>query len=160
MRRAPAKERNGGIAPLVLASLALLGACRGPAAVEKSALRLAIEAENQRLVDRFRAGDLLGVADTYADDAEIYDAAGTRTAGREEIDALWTAIESPVAWRLEARTIRGNEALVYESGTSRMTTRQADALVTTLTDFLFVWRRDDAGTWRLLLDAQWPRPQD
>lgn len=166
-RRAPAKEETARLraglarcAGLVLAALALLGACRGPKAQEKSALRLAIEAENQRLVDRFRAGDLLGVADTYADEAEIYDASGTRTAGREEIDAWWSAIESPVAWRLETRSILGNEALVYERGTSRMTTRQADALVTTVTDFLFLWRRDAGGTWRLLLDAQWPQAAD
>ena len=159
---APPAKRDGagaarGALVLVLV-LGLLGACRGPRAVEKSALRLAIEAENQRLVERFRAGDLLGVADTYADEAVIYDLTGARTTGREDIDALWSAIESPVAWRLEPRTIRGSEALAYESGTARMTTRQGDALVTVVTDFLWVWRREPSGAWRILLDAQWPRP--
>jgi ketosteroid isomerase-like protein len=141
----------------LLVLVLLAGACRGPRAAEKSALRLAIEAENQRLVDLFRSGDLLGVADLYADDAEIHDATGARTAGREEIDAYWSAIESPVAWRLEARTIRGSETLVYESGTARLTTRQGETLLTSVTDFLLVWQRPPSGAWRIRLHAEWPK---
>lgn len=140
-----------------LLALALLAACRGPRAEERSALWIELVGENQRLVDLFRAGDLLGVADLYDDQAEIHAPDGTRKVGREEIDEHWAAIESPVAWRLEARTIVGSEALAYETGTARMTTRQGEALVTAVTHFLLVWRCDADGTWRILLDAQWPR---
>ncbi|HEX6881963.1 MAG TPA: DUF4440 domain-containing protein [Planctomycetota bacterium] len=158
----PAKDVGAGLRACValLALLGLLAACRGPRTVERSALWIAITGENQRLVDLFRAGDLLGVADLYDEEAEIHAPDGTRKAGREEIDEHWSAIESPVAWRLEARTIGGSEALAYETGTARMTTRQGEALVTAVTHFLLVWRRDAGGTWRILLDAQWPQPTD
>jgi len=142
----------------LLALLGLLSACRGPRTVAHSELWIAITGENQRLVDLFRAGDLLGVADLYAEEAVIQAPDGTRKAGREEIDEHWTAIESPVAWRLEADTIAGSEALAYETGTARMTTRQGEALVTVVTHFLIVWRQDAAGIWRILLDAHWPLP--
>jgi ketosteroid isomerase-like protein len=159
-RPVPAKRRDARPVPLVLAGLLLFAACRSPRTDPKSALRLAIEAEHRNLVERFQAGDLLGVADTYALDAEIYDARGTRTAGHDEIDALWAAIESPVAWSLETRSVRGSASLAYAQGTSRMTTRQGEDLVTITSDFLFVWRREADGPWRILLDAQWPRARD
>jgi ketosteroid isomerase-like protein len=99
------------------------------------------------------------VADLFADGAELFDAHGERIAGREELDAYWSAIESPVDWRLSIRLARGSEGLAYEIGTSRMTTRESGELVTRVTEFLMLWRRGPDGAWRIAMDSSWPKPR-
>ena len=107
----------------------------------------------------FRAGNLLGVADLYADEAELYDASGARTTGREDIDAHWSSIESPVDWQLAVRSVRGSESLAYEVGTSRMTTREGGTLTTDVAEFMILWRRGPDGAWQIVLDSSWIRPR-
>jgi uncharacterized protein (TIGR02246 family) len=143
------------------ASAALLaafaGACRSPGERKDAPPYVReITALNRRLEQEFESGNLLGVADLYADDGVLIDARGERTAGREEIDAYWSAIESPVDWRLEIAEIRGSEAIAYETGTSHLTTRRDGVLHTSVNDFLVLWRRDPDGAWRIELDAYWP----
>jgi uncharacterized protein (TIGR02246 family) len=147
----------------LLLVLALAGgtACRSaprrtppaPAGYERE-----IEAQNRALEALFRAGNLLGIADVYGDDAVLLDEQGQRTTGREEIDAYWAAIESPVEWRLEIRSIRGSEALAYEVGTATLVTREDAGQESVVSDFLWLWRRERDGSWRIALDAHWPRP--
>jgi uncharacterized protein (TIGR02246 family) len=149
-------KRGGGRA--LLALLGLLGTLASCAATpEVPAHVLEIEARNRHLEEQFRAGNLLGVADVYADDGVLLDPNGTRNAGRDEIDAFWSAIESPVDWRISIKKIRGSDALAYEIGTSRLTTRRDGGLVTSACDFLWLWRRAPDGSWRIALDACWPR---
>lgn len=146
--------RAGGGAVLALLTLASCAATRAdqvPAHVRE------IEAQNRHLEEQFRASNLLGVADVYADDGVLLDARGQRTAGRDEIDAYWSSIESPVDWRIEIKKIRGSAVIAYEVGTSHLTTRRAGQLVTFVSDFLFLWRRAPDGAWRIELDAAWPR---
>lgn len=128
-----------------------MGASEVPAHVRE------IEAQNRHMEQQFRAGNLLGVADVYADDGVLLDAHGERTAGRVEIDAYWSAIENPVDWRIEIKKIRGSEALAYEIGSSFLTTRREGVLITARSDFLLLWRRGPDGAWRIELDAAWPR---
>jgi uncharacterized protein (TIGR02246 family) len=144
----------------VLGVLALLGAlagCNTTGASDAPAFVGEIEALNRRMEELFRAGDLLGVADVFADDGVLLDARGVRTAGREEIDAFWSAIENPLDWRLSIKRIRGSDAIAYELGSSRMTTLRDGARVNFVSDFLILWRREPDGSWRIELDAFWPR---
>jgi uncharacterized protein (TIGR02246 family) len=104
-------------------------------------------------------GNLLGVADLFADDAVLIDARGERTAGRDEIDRYWTSIEDPVDWRIEIRRIRGSDAVAYEIGRSFLTTRRGGKLETSVSDFLVLWRREGGGAWRIELDVSWPVPE-
>jgi uncharacterized protein (TIGR02246 family) len=141
----------------VLLGFALTG-CAGAGESEDPPHVRAIEARNRHLEAQFGAGNLLGVADVYTDDAVMVDARGQRTRGREEIDAYWSAIESPVEWRLEIRSIRGSDAVAYELGTSRLSTRRDGELHTSVSQFLLVWRHEPDGEWRIELDAFWPAP--
>lgn len=152
-RRAP--ERAGRM--LALCALTSL-ACASPRTREVAPYVRAIQERNRELELLFGAGDLLGVADVYADDAVLVDAHGQRTRGRAEIDAYWSAIESPVEWRLEIRSIRGSDEVAYELGTSHLTTRRDGALSTSVSEFLLLWRHEPDGAWRIELDAFWPRP--
>ncbi|NOT29456.1 MAG: nuclear transport factor 2 family protein [Planctomycetes bacterium] len=139
------------------AVVALLSACHTPGKQDRLYV-LEIEARNRHLEEQFRTGNLLGVADVYADDGVLLDARGERTAGREELDAYWSAIESPVDWRLDIETIRGSDALAYEVGTSHLSTRREGEVTTAVNHFLVLWRREPGGEWRITLDAYWPLP--
>ena len=147
------RAKRAGAAALAL----FLGACASTRPAREPAFMEEIEALNRHLEEQFRAGNLLGVADVFADDGVLIDARGTRTAGREEIDAFWSAIESPVDWRLGIRAIRGSDAVAYELATSRLTTRHDGELVTRVSDVLFLWRRGPDGAWRIALESFWPR---
>lgn len=157
-RRGPRAGRTPARLAAWLALALLPTACRTPHASPAPTFVSAIEAQNRRLEELFRAGNLLGVADLYADDAELVDARGERTRGREEIDAYWSSIERPIDWRLKVRAIRGSEQVAYELGTSTLTTRRDGQVVTSETDFVLLWRREPDGAWRIALDAYWPRP--
>jgi uncharacterized protein (TIGR02246 family) len=152
----PARAKRGR-AWLFASVLLLLASCRSSPERQAPTFEAEIEAQNRHLEEQFRAGNLLGVADVFADDGVLIDGRGVRTAGREEIDAFWSAIESPVDWRIEIRAIRGSDALAYELATSRLTTRRDGTVATTVSDVLILWRREPDGAWRIALDAFWPR---
>jgi uncharacterized protein (TIGR02246 family) len=134
----------------------LLAACRTAGTETRPAWQLALEQRNRELEREFAAGNLLGVADIYADDAVLVDARGQRVRGRDALDAHWSLIEEPLAWRLEIRALRGSEALAYELGRSHLSTRREGAVHTSVSDFLLVWRHDPDGLWRIEYDASWP----
>lgn len=153
----PAKHGAGHrVLGAVLALGCVLASCLAPEQETPAHVR-EIEALNRHLEEQFRASNLLGVADVYADDGVLLDARGQRTAGREEIDAYWSAFENPVDWRIEIKKIRGSEEIAYEVGTSFLTTRREGVLVTAVSDFLLLWRHTPEGGWRIELDASWPR---
>ena len=154
LRRLGAALRAARAWPLAL--LGLFASCGSLGAREVPGYVREITALNRHLEEQFRAGNLLGVADVYADDGVLLDARGERTAGREEIDAYWSAIESPVDWRLDIKKIRGSDAIAYEIGTSYLTTRREGALHDSVVHFLLIWRRTREGDWRIELDAYWP----
>ena len=134
----------------------LVAACRTAGTETRPAWQLALEQRNRELEREFAAGNLLGVADIYADDAVLVDARGQRTRGRDALDAYWSLIEEPLAWRLEMRALRGSETIAYELGRSHLSTRREGAVHTSVSDFLLVWRRDPDGVWRIEYDACWP----
>ena len=125
---------------------------------EKAPYVLEIEERNRHMEQQFRDGNLLGVADLYADDAVLLDSRGERITGRDEIDAYWTAIESPVDWKLEIRRIYGSDTLAYELGRSHLSTLRDGTSHTSVVDFLVLWRREKNGDWKIALDAYWPVP--
>jgi uncharacterized protein (TIGR02246 family) len=148
-----------GLAVAVSAAALLLASCRSAGAREEPAFVREITALNRRMEELFRAADLLGVADMYADDAQLLDHRGNVLTGRTEIDEYWSAIENPIDWRLEIRKIRGSDVLAYEFGTSHLVTRREGVVQTSVVDFLVLWRRDAQGAWRIALDAYWPVEQ-
>lgn len=141
--------------PCALAALLLPG-CRAPELVQRPPVE-EIVAANRLLEERFSSGDLLGVADLYADDAVLFAPGGQRVHGRAEIDAYWTSVVDPVSWELDIRSVEGSQDLVFERGTSRLTARHDGVPQTTEVEFAFLWRRQADGSWKIALDAFWVR---
>jgi ketosteroid isomerase-like protein len=138
--------------------LVACAACRSSGAAPTPPWRDEIEALNGEIAQLFRSGNLLGIADLYAADAAIVDQDDRRTSGREEIDAYWAAIESPVSLRLAARSIRGSPALAYEVGTRTLVVEEAGGIVIEEAEFLLLWRREPEG-WRIVFDCHWVAPR-
>lgn len=157
--RGPRAGAPGRLLAGLLALTLAASACRTPRKSSAPTFVSEIEAQNRRLEELFRAGNLLGVADLYTDDGELVDSRGERTRGREEIDAYWSSIERPIDWTLKVRAIRGSENVAYELGTSTLTSRRDGQVRVSVNDFVLLWRREPDGVWRIALDAYWPRPQ-
>ena len=146
------RERRFGAARfwlLLLGALAL-GACKGTSAPVKRIVEY-----TALLEERFRSGDMLGVADFYADDAVLFAPGGQRYRGRKQIDAYWSNITEPVDWELKIHSIEGNEGIVLERGTSKLQARYAGELQTSIVEFAFLWRKDPKTGWQIWLDAFW-----
>ena len=96
-----------------------------------------IEALNRELEERFRAGNLLGIADLYADDALLISPTSV-IEGREAIDAYWSEITAPVSWRLVIFEIGGSEELAYQLGRSHRVWRSHNVEHTSDADVLLI----------------------
>ncbi len=131
-----------------------LGACRSRAPAPEPAFVDEIRLLNSELERRFRTGDLLGVADLYADDAVLMGPGGFRIEGREAIDAYWSRISDPLDWRLEIFEIGGSNETAYELGRSHLTVNPDGAPETSVVDFLVLWKREE-GALRVGLDLYW-----
>lgn len=139
---------------LCLAAVPALAGC-DTLRIKESPIEREIEAANRALEERFRAGDVLGVADLYADDALLIGPSGLRVEGREDIDDYWSQFERPIDWRLEIHEIEGTDQIAYERGTSHLTQERDGAAQTSTVEFVLVWRRDPDGAWRIAVDAYW-----
>ena len=138
---------------LLLAAVALAG-CES-LGMTQPAFEDEIVAANRALEERFRAGDVLGVADLYTDDALLIGPGGLRVEGREDIDDYWSQFEHPIDWRLEIHEIEGTDQFAWERGTSHLTQQRDGAALTSQVEFLLVWRREPDGAWRIAVDAYW-----
>jgi ketosteroid isomerase-like protein len=147
-RRLP--ERPGRIAPLLVALALLGGACRTSAVPRQK-----ITDATRLIEERFRAGDMLGVADFYSEEAILFAPGGRRFRGRKEIDDYWSNILEPVDWELKIHSIEGNRDMAFERGTSILSARYGGELRTSTVEFAFLWRREEDGAWRIQLDAFW-----
>jgi len=116
-----------------------------------------IQAANQELTSRLKAGDLKGVAALYADDAVMLGPGGFRIAGRKAIDDYWTGIKHPVDWQLEILSLDGKDDLTHQIGRSVLTTAddQGNQRVSDVF-FSLIWRRQPDGTYKVAVDAYWP----
>lgn len=140
----------------LLSAALIAGACAsGTKSTERSAgFAPAIEALNSKLEERFRAADMLGVADLYADDGLLIERE-TRIEGREAIDAYWSKMSNPVRWRLESFEIGGSEELAYQLGRSHLTRQREGLEHTTVVEFMRLWEKDAEGEWKIAVDASW-----
>ncbi|MBT8484748.1 MAG: DUF4440 domain-containing protein [Phycisphaerales bacterium] len=146
--------------PRVLMMLTVLAGgvgCQSGPALEPVAgtLRTEVERLNRSMEESLRAGDLLGVAGHYADDAILIGPSGNRVTGRTEIDAYWMRFSDPVDWSLSVGTLEGEADLLCQRGTSRLTYRRGDAVRTSVVEFLLIWRREEDGRLRIAVDAYW-----
>lgn len=125
------------------------------AGADGTQLRREIETANGAMEAAFARGDLLAVARAYADDAVMMGPRGERVRGRAAIDRYWQSITNPRRWKLEVLDVGGSLTEAYQLGRSSLTSLHNGQEHTSVTDFIVIWKRDAAGTWRIAVDM-WP----
>ena len=120
-----------------------------------STVALEIETLTRTLEARFADGDLLGVADLYADDAVLFGPDGLRIEGRENIDAYWSSVAEPVAWVLDTDAVDGGGTLAHQRGTSALTALRDGLPLTSEVEFALFWRRLQGRDWKIAVHGFW-----
>jgi ketosteroid isomerase-like protein len=165
MSRRPARRHTA----FVTLALAVAGAaCRTAApvaqsqALEDRAIRRELAAINAAMAATFNRGDYLGAAHFYADDAQIIAAGAPRVTGRAAIDRYWTSIPAGSTWRLDVLDAGGGRNSPWQLGRSTlvMPGRSGGGVtITSVVDFLGVWKRQADGTLKLYIDMYVPAPR-
>jgi ketosteroid isomerase-like protein len=108
---------------------------------------------NRRLESDFNRGDHPAVAEAYLDDAMLVGPGGQVVTGRGAIDAYWMRPWVDAHWDLTVRSIEGSSEMPVQRGLSVLRYDREGAPVVSRVEFLLFWRRDDAGRYRISLDA-------
>jgi ketosteroid isomerase-like protein len=119
---------------------------------QNPALRAEIQAVNDSMVAAFNSGDMPAVARFYADDARIDGERGELIQGRAAIDKYWMDIRNAKSWKLDVIAVGGPPDHPYQIGRSTLVTTGPNGDRTSIVEFLVVWRRDDAGKLRMVVD--------
>ena len=116
-----------------------------------SALKAQIDAANARLVALQKQGDAAGMGDMYTEDAVLLPDGGSRSEGRQAIEAFWAQAIGPGVEDVQLTTedlVPLGHDLVYEIG--HYTTTPADAPPVS-GYYLVLWKRV-GGAWKLHVD--------
>ncbi|MFK8163175.1 MAG: DUF4440 domain-containing protein [Lewinella sp.] len=125
-----------------------------PQIPEKTELVKEIEAQLQSMVVAYESGDLLSCSYFYDDDAVIT-GDGFQIKGREAIDKYWFSFEGLTeSWQLDSDLVYGTGELAYQLGKSTISYRNpgSEKVVTDITRFTLVWRKNFAGNWKIVSD--------
>ena len=137
---------------LVVAVLLLLGA----GALAQEADAGAMDQVRQQWADLYNQGDLAGVANLYAEDARLYDAAGEVAEGRQAVqDSLQQELDDVAAQMggaspqitIEATDTQVLDDTAYEVGTFNIATQDGQTLDSG--HYMVVSRMMD-GEWRIV----------
>ena len=121
-------------------------------AASRAALRRELDAETRKLELAFARGDLLAVARTYADDAQMIPPSGhAPKTGRAAIDRYWTRIDHPRSWTLETLDWGGTAEEAWQLVRSTMVAGEKNPPPHSVR-CLLIWRRQPDGSRRIHLD--------
>lgn len=102
----------------------------------------------------FARNDMKGIADLYAEDAEMMDNRGLLVRGRQPLEAYWLGLKDKGrGWTLTAAETGGQGDLVYQIGTSdlRYANRQG-AENRSVTHFVLLWKKQPDGSFKIYRD--------
>ena len=140
------------IAMLALVSMAVMAAPVASAQSVADELRAA-EAEWQRLFD---AGDAKGLAALYAEDAMRLPPDGSRTVGREAIEAALAGdIDFGLELDLETTDVGHDDdgELGWVVGDQTVRFPVDGEMMTGTGNYIIVYRKEDDGAWRIVVDT-------
>ena len=111
----------------------------------------ALEHAADQFVDAFNRGDAIGVAALYAVDAKILPPGSDVIAGRDAIEAFWTAglTSGPATLFLEELEMDYNGDLAYKVGRYRLT---SGGNVLEAGKYTEVWKKQADGSWKIAVD--------
>lgn len=114
----------------------------------------AVNRQLQAMAAAFARNDMKGVADLYADDAEMMDNRGLLLQGRKPLEDYWLSLkDTGRGWTLTAAETGGQGDFVYQVGTSdlRYVNRQGTES-RSVTHFVLLWKKQPDGSYKIHRD--------
>jgi ketosteroid isomerase-like protein len=120
---------------------------------EQTALEREILAVNRQMEAALEADDMLRLAYFY-DDEGVLISGRQEVSGREAIDDYWFRFKGKGrSWKLENVAIGGDGNTAWQRGISHLTYIDREGKeVLSVVRFTLVWRKNEAGNWKIMVD--------
>ena len=112
-----------------------------------------INAMNQKMAEAFRSGDMVKVAEFYADDATVIIPGGKKIEGRKAIYKYLTTLKNSKDFKLEVSDVNGSGKLLYQVGTITFTADKNGTPETHSSDQVKVWKRGSDWDYKISADS-------
>jgi uncharacterized protein (TIGR02246 family) len=113
-----------------------------------------LRSRNQAFSAALAAGDAVGVAALYTDDAQLLPAGGPTAVGRPAVETFWAGAMAAgmTAAELVTTTVTAAGPTAWETGQAHLTLTGPDGSAQQVVRYLVVWCHD-AGQWRIAADC-------
>lgn len=108
---------------------------------------------NQKMAEAFRSGDMVKVAEFYADDATIIIPGGKKIEGRKAIYEYLTTLKNSKDFKLEVSDVNGSGKMLYQVGTVTFTADKNGTPEMHSADQVKVWKRGSDWNYKISVDS-------
>ena len=108
---------------------------------------------NKQMEDAFRAGDMVKVADFYADDATLIAPGGKKIEGRKAIFEYLTAMKDAKDFHLDVTDVNGSGKVLYQVGTVTFTAEKNGSKESHSADQVKVWKRGSDWDYKISVES-------
>jgi uncharacterized protein (TIGR02246 family) len=108
---------------------------------------------NKQMEDAFRSGDMVKVADFYADDATLIAPGGNKIQGRKAIFEYLTAMKDAKDFHLDVTDVNGSGKVLYQVGTLTFTAEKNGTKESHSADQVKVWKRGTDWDYKISVES-------
>jgi len=112
-----------------------------------------IQELNQKMAEAFRAGDIIKVAEFYADDATVIIPGGKKIEGRKAIYEYLQTLKNSKDYNMAVSDVNGSGKILYQVGTVTFTADKNGTPETRSTDQVKVWKRGSDWDYKISVDS-------
>jgi uncharacterized protein (TIGR02246 family) len=108
---------------------------------------------NQKMAEAFRSGDMVSVAEFYADDATVIVPGGKKITGRKAIYEYLKTLNNSKDFNMDVSDVNGSGKLLYSLGTVTYTAEKDGTPQVHSTDQVKVWKRGSDWDYKISVDS-------
>ena len=108
---------------------------------------------NQKMAEAFRSGDMVSVAEFYADDATVIIPGGKKITGRKAIYEYLKTFNNSKDFKMDVSDVNGSGKVLYQVGTVSYTAEKDGTPETHSTDQVKVWKRGSDWDYKISVDS-------
>lgn len=108
---------------------------------------------NEKMAQAFQSGDMIKVADFYAEDATVIIPGGKKIQGRKAIYDYLASLKNPGDFKTEVSDVNGSGKILYQVGTVTFTADHNGSPENRTTSQVKVWKRDSGWNYKISVDS-------